>query len=68
MTWMEYFFQSVRERIMWIVQWKNRVTRISKKKKEEEEEPGAWVVTAIALVPAAVGNFRVIQARGPAVT
>jgi len=45
-----------------------RVTRISKKKKKEEEEPGAWVVTAIALVPAAVGNFRVIQARGPAVT
>ena len=37
-------------------------------KEEEEEEPGAWVVTAIALVPAAVGNFRVIQARGPAVT
>ena len=66
---MEYFFQSMRERIMWIVQWKNRVTRISKKKEEEEEEePVAWVVTAIALVPAAVGNFRVIQARGPAVT
>ena len=41
---------------------------LKKKKEEEEEEPGAWVVTAIALVPAAVGNFRVIQARGPAVT